>query len=252
MKTDWIYNFELDAEKHFGFIYLITNSVTGMKYIGKKGFKTKGKHWKNYTSCCKILNADIKLLGKEKFVFEIIELCDSKESLSNREYDLHTKHDVLYRSENGTKSYYNRNIRGEKFDMTGVTMSEETKNKKGLYGTTNHMYDSTVYSFVHNATHETFIGTQSEFQKHTGIISADCVSLIKERQYTCKGWKLSSNKDRLHATADKTIYKFKHKDGNKIESTRIEFQKINNFNNIEVGQLIYGKRKTTKGWSLDL
>lgn len=252
MKTNWIYNGELNIEKHFGFIYFITNSITGMKYIGKKGFKTTGKNWKNYTSCCKPLNIDIKFLGKDKFTFEIIELCDSKESLSNREYELHTEFNVLQKSENGVKLFYNRNIRGEKFDMTGITVSEETKNKKGLYGTTNYMYDPTVYSFVHSTTNEIFTGTQVEFRKHTGIISADCVSLIKERQYTCKGWKLYCNKYRLHAAADKTIYRFKHKDGRTIESTRIDFQRLNNFYNVEVGQLIHGKRKTTKGWSLDL
>lgn len=252
MKTNWIYNLELDTEKYFGFIYLITNSLSGMKYVGKKGFKTTGTNWKNYTSCCKPLNADIKLLGKEKFIFEIIELCDSKESLASREYDLHIKFNVLQKFENGIRAYYNRNIRGEKFDMTGVSMSEETKNKMGLYGVTNHMYDATIYSFFSNITNETFNGTQIEFQKHANIISADCVSLIKERQYTCKGWKLFSNKDRLHASADKTIYKFKHTDGRKIESTRIEFQQLNTLHNVEVGQLIHGKRKTTKGWSLDL
>ena len=252
MKTNWIYSGKIDTENYFGFIYLITNSVTGMKYIGKKGFNTKGKNWKNYTSCSKSLNADIKLLGKEKFIFEIIELCNSKESLSKRECDLQIEHNVLQKSENGVKLYYNRNIRGEKFDMTGITMSEETKNKKGLYGAKNHMHDTTTYSFIHNDTNQVFIGTQLEFQKHANIISADCVSLIKERQYTCKGWKLFSNKDRLHATADKTIYKFRHRDGRRIESTRIEFQHLNNFHNIEVGQLIHGKRKTTKGWSLDL
>lgn len=253
IKSHWLYHSEIDSDLYFGFIYLITNNLTDVKYIGKKGFRTKGKNWKNYTSCCKSLNRDIKNLGKDNFLFEILELCDSKYSLAQREIYLQIENNVLTKKlPNGARAFYNRNIRGEKFDMTGIIMSEDTKIKLGLYGNSNHMFDNSIYEFWNKSTDEIFSGTQKDFQIKTGIISTDCVSLIKGRQVSCKNWCLSSSRISPHKNSDRTIYRFKHKDGRKVVSSQIEFQRLNNFHNVEVGQLIYGKRKTTKGWSLDV
>src|ERR1035437_4733466 len=134
MKHHWIYSQEFDPNLYFGFIYLITNNLTGVKYIGKKGFNSTGKNWKNYISSCKPLKADIKLFGKDNFLFEILEFCNDKISLAKREIAIQIENNVLkQRLSTGEKAFYNRNIHGEKFDMTGTIMSEETKNKLGLY-----------------------------------------------------------------------------------------------------------------------
>ena len=78
-----------ETQLPYGFIYIITNTVTNKKYIGKKQIKSvkklqplKGKKnkrhfdietdWKTYTSSSSDLNADIAKYGKEKFVFEIL------------------------------------------------------------------------------------------------------------------------------------------------------------------------------------
>ena len=79
-----------------GFVYEITNLVTGMKYIGKKVMwykgkkgKTKGKkiyyQWKTYTGSSSWLNDDIEKLGKENFKFEIVQLHKSKSGLKYAE-----------------------------------------------------------------------------------------------------------------------------------------------------------------------
>lgn len=253
IRNHWSYHTIFDKDSYFGFIYLITNNLTGVKYIGKKGFRSSGKNWKNYTSCCKPLNTDIKIYGKDNFLFEILELCHDRESLAQRETFLQIENNVLTEKlPNGNRAFYNRNIRGDKFDMSGIIMSENTKIKLGLYGNSNHMFDNSIYEFWNKLTDEIFSGTQKDFQTKTGIISADCVSLIKGRQVSCKNWCLLSSKNKPHKNADTTIYRFRHKDGRKVVSTRLEFQQLNNFHNIEVGQLIYGKRKTTKGWKLDV
>lgn len=106
-------------ELPFGFIYLITNKVSGRKYIGKKQMQTlvkrkplKGKKrrristaetkWKDYTSSSNELNADIIALGIENFQFDIIRWCCSKSELAYYEAKLQFDHDVLLRSD-----YYN-------------------------------------------------------------------------------------------------------------------------------------------------
>lgn len=105
--------------KQFGFIYLITNTVTGKKYIGKKQMKTikkrpplKGKknrrceeietEWRTYTSSSNEVNSDIEKYGKDKFKFQIILFCDSKWELAYHEARLQFERNVLLRED-----YYN-------------------------------------------------------------------------------------------------------------------------------------------------
>jgi hypothetical protein len=84
-----------------GFVYLITNTITGRKYIGKKlakfskttyktvklknGTKKKKKikskidsDWLDYYGSSDELNKDILTLGKENFTREILHYCKSK------------------------------------------------------------------------------------------------------------------------------------------------------------------------------
>ena len=99
-ENPWIYNGEpftdTQADGHFGFVYLITNKITGRKYIGKKllsmaGYKTiKGKKkkirkpsdWKTYYGSSPSLKADIEEFGKENFAREIIKVVDNRSSAS--------------------------------------------------------------------------------------------------------------------------------------------------------------------------
>lgn len=81
-----------DIGEYYGFIYLITNTVTNRKYIGKKFFyssktkQVKGKkkkslvssNWKLYYGSNDELSKDIEALGKEYFTREITHLCKSK------------------------------------------------------------------------------------------------------------------------------------------------------------------------------
>lgn len=107
------------TESTFGFIYLITNNITGKKYIGKKQCQSrvkrkplKGKKrnridskesdWKIYTSSSNELNEDIIKYGKESFTFQILQACDSKWALAYYEIKEQLDRDVLLRDD-----YYN-------------------------------------------------------------------------------------------------------------------------------------------------
>lgn len=111
-----------------GFVYLITNTVSGRKYIGKKlakfakttykvvklknGNKKRKKirskidsDWLTYYGSNDELNKDIQTLGPEKFTREILYYCKSKAECSYIEAREQFRHQVLE-----SDNYYNGQI----------------------------------------------------------------------------------------------------------------------------------------------
>ena len=104
----WLYentHVEQLPEDCVGFVYLITNTISGRKYIGKKlakfsrttyrvvksknGNKKRKKirskidsDWQTYYGSNKQLNQDIAQLGNENFTREILYYCGSKAECS--------------------------------------------------------------------------------------------------------------------------------------------------------------------------
>ena len=104
----WLFegkNIEALPEDCVGFVYLITNNLTGRKYIGKKlakfsrtTYKTvklkngnkkrkkiRGKiesDWQTYYGSNEQLNKDVTQLGSENFTREILYYCRSKAECS--------------------------------------------------------------------------------------------------------------------------------------------------------------------------
>jgi hypothetical protein len=127
----WLYQgalIEELPEDCVGFVYLITNSVTGRKYIGKKlakfaktsykvvkqknGIKKKKKirskvdsDWRDYYGSSDELSKDVTTLGKENFTREILHYCTSKAHTSYIEAKEQFDRKVLE-----TTDYYNGHI----------------------------------------------------------------------------------------------------------------------------------------------
>jgi len=104
----WLYQqtlIESLPEECVGFVYIITNNITGRKYIGKKlakfsktttktvksknGTKKKKKirskvdsDWRDYYGSSAELTADVNKLGTENFTREILFYCKSKAECS--------------------------------------------------------------------------------------------------------------------------------------------------------------------------
>lgn len=81
-----VYDFDELKGKHYGFIYVTINNLTGKKYLG---LHTKWN--KNYLGSGNYLLTAIKKYGKENFTRYIIDVADSYEELIHLEAEYITK-----------------------------------------------------------------------------------------------------------------------------------------------------------------
>jgi hypothetical protein len=111
-----------NPDKYFGFVYEITNLVTGKKYIGKKQYhrwskrkKIGSSNWETYTSSSTHVNADIKKYGKDMFEFRILKNYHTRGGLVYGEANLQHKKDVLTKREGEERVYLNGQIGAIRF-----------------------------------------------------------------------------------------------------------------------------------------
>jgi hypothetical protein len=118
----WYYEHALGEfeESHIGdnvgFVYCITNNITGQKYIGKKLFtksktkQVKGKKkksrvssdWMDYYGSSEVLKEEVKQNGPENYTREILHLCKTRSWMSYHEtYEIFSRHALL------SEHYYN-------------------------------------------------------------------------------------------------------------------------------------------------
>jgi hypothetical protein len=138
-----------DPENYFGFVYEITNNLTGRKYIGRKVYWTKNtarkivvkdmdnkgwcwdhwkqSDWKRYISSSKDLKADIYEHGMENFTFKILSQWKSSSALRYIECKTQWQRKVLE-----TDDYYNNWIEEYKGPAPGECTNGRT-NRLGRY-----------------------------------------------------------------------------------------------------------------------
>ena len=106
----------IDDGMSFGFVYMIENTITGRKYIGRKYFTAAGykqvngkrkkirkpSDWQTYYGSNETLKEDVSILGEDKFVRTILHLCKTKSECNY--YELREQMDKRVLESN---DYYN-------------------------------------------------------------------------------------------------------------------------------------------------
>jgi hypothetical protein len=123
--SQWYYRGEIfnpayeDLEEWVGFVYIITEKETGMKYVGKKFFHKKKtlpvtktrkrrKHlrvesdWRDYHGSSVTVQTLLEEKGEDAFDREILQLCKTKGDCAYYETKEQFDREVLFRDD-----YYN-------------------------------------------------------------------------------------------------------------------------------------------------
>jgi len=114
-------SYNIDISEFIGFVYLITEKDTDMKYIGKKLFWNKQSkivkgrknrkiskvesNWRNYYGSSLLLQEEVKIKGEDNYHREILRLCKTKGECSYYEAKAQFDNNVLLRDD-----YYNKYI----------------------------------------------------------------------------------------------------------------------------------------------
>lgn len=111
-----------DPNGFFGYCYLITNLQSAKKYVGRKNFweykngkRFKESNWRTYQGSNATLAKDIRVLGAEKFKFEILGQYRSRGAVIYAEANLQHTLNVLTSKTKGVRDYYNGQISAIKF-----------------------------------------------------------------------------------------------------------------------------------------
>lgn len=138
----WLFNgvpFESEnIQDNYGFVYIITDSTNGKRYVGRKYFwsvrkKASGKRgkvkkesdWKSYYGSSKVLQALIEESSESRFKREIISLHKTKGETNYNETKLQFKFDVLEAVDvNGERLFYNDNILSRYFSKSSKKKAE--------------------------------------------------------------------------------------------------------------------------------
>lgn len=256
------------------YLYIKTHNKTGMKYLGQtkrdpKKYPGSGTDWKThirehgndvtteilgqysnkeernywgryYSTFYNIVNS-VDNFGNKIWANRIPETgggCAAGEA--NRHYD--PKHyyfvNVDGRTENCTKATFKQKY---KIELPSMSFMKKGHSIQGWY--VDQLPEPEIITLYHSDQKTVFIGTRDEFQKSYRANGGHLSQVLNSQVKSILGWYL--NKE------DITSIRLFNKNGTEFVGTRAEFKKkYPEVNNSHLTNLLKGKKKTHRGWSI--
>ena len=157
-------------ENYYGYIYMTTNIVNGMRYIGQHSSKEFDKY---YYGSGRLIKKALSEFGYDNFKCEVIEWCKTYEDLNAREiywidfYKADSSEDFYNLAYGGSNSKYA--LRGENHPFYNRKHKEESIDKMSKYkqSANNHMYGKHQSEETKQKIGEAQIGCKNHmFKKH--------------------------------------------------------------------------------------
>lgn len=152
-ENSWIFDGQSfsskDIGKSYGFVYLITDSMTGKMYVGRKYFwsmrKKKGvtkrkreeSDWKSYYGSGDEIKALVKEFGQNRFIRQILSVHLTRGDVNYSEVREQFRRDVLEKDE-----YINANINGKWFRKPSHIIAGRRESNTGTSGRTSKSHSS--------------------------------------------------------------------------------------------------------------
>lgn len=121
---------KLNPYENEGFVYEIIEKSTGKAYIGKKSYwnysrgkRVRQSNWKTYGSSG-VDTAEKISNNPDKFKYYILKEAPDKASLNYLEIWFQIHFEVLTKTHNGEKVYYNKTLGSEKWMLTDTFIKE--------------------------------------------------------------------------------------------------------------------------------
>jgi group I intron endonuclease len=238
-------------------IYKITNTVNQKVYIGSAvDLERREKEHFSGRQTNKILKRAMKKYGKDKFVFEVLEECTTREMLSLEQLNID-----LHRVVKGWENLYNIcEIAGSSL---GVKHTEEAKknmseaHKGKCVGVKNPMYGRTgeknpFYGKQHSEETRKLISDAHKGKQLSKETKRKIAEATKEALSDPAIRKKMSEaaKGKNNPSYNPIVYRFLHKDGRTFTGTQYELRKEYKLNSSCLSAVIHGKRNSIKGWSV--
>ena len=174
-------------------IYKTINLINSKIYVGQDKYNNP-----NYFGSGWNLTKAIKKYGKHNFKKEVLEVCESKEDLDNRERfwikELHAQdRKIGYNIVDGGQGGNLGEHANTKKKITLKLFFE--KNPNARKGKNNPRYDSTIHHFYNIETEEEYSGTKYEMGIKIGSTSSHINAIVTETRRTHKNWVLMKYKE---------------------------------------------------------
>lgn len=151
----------IELKEPFGFIYITTNMINGVRYIGQRRFS---RGYETYLGSGKILKKAIKKYGKENFIRSIVAIAYSKEELDKLEIEFIKNYnavdsDDFYNISDG--GHTGNNFAGKSEEEMIKIRQKMSKNQKGK------VVSSKTKKYISDALKGKYIGKKHWFHnKH--------------------------------------------------------------------------------------